>query len=330
MTPRTANTDNAAMPLDRLETMSNAPRLITPTPWDALRQFTDARIALGRAGVSQPTAAHLAFQLAHAQARDAVHLPFDSLGVAASLQNLGLSTRVLHSQAADRAMYLQRPDLGRRLDAPSLHTLAQWRATVQPTGDAQNGTGKVAIDATLDLAFVVVDGLSALAIHQNAVPLVSATLKRLQSDTAQPWSIAPVAVVEQGRVAVGDEVGAQFKANMVVVLIGERPGLSSPDSMGIYITWAPNVGTTDAARNCISNVRPAGLSVAAAAKTLHQLLTQARLKQLTGVGLKDETDSLSQLDAHPLPSHTGLVSVDPVKRLGDAEGVSSGHRHTHS
>jgi ethanolamine ammonia-lyase small subunit len=290
------------MLLDRLETMSIAPSLITPTPWDALRQFTDARIALGRAGVSQPTAAHLAFQLAHAQARDAVHLPFDGLGVAASLQSLDLSTLVLHSQATDRAMYLQRPDLGRRLDAHSLQTLAQWRATVQRNGNAQNGTTKVAIDGAFDtaidaaidpafdLAFVVVDGLSALAVHQNAVPLVSAMLKRLQSNATQPWSIAPVAIVEQGRVAVGDEVGECLNANMVVVLIGERPGLSSPDSMGIYITWAPKVGKTDAARNCISNVRPAGLSLEAAAKTLHQLLTQARIKQLTGVGLKDEAD----------------------------------------
>jgi ethanolamine ammonia-lyase small subunit len=136
----------------------------------------------------------------------------------------------------------------------------------------------------------VVDGLSSLAIHQNASPLLSALLQRLQADTTQTWSIAPVAVVEQGRVAIGDEVGEQLRANIVVLLIGERPGLSSPDSMGIYITWAPRLGNTDAARNCISNVRPAGLLVNAAAKTLHQLLTQARQKQLTGVGLKDNVD----------------------------------------
>jgi ethanolamine ammonia-lyase small subunit len=253
------------------------PALVTPTPWDTLKNFTDARIALGRAGVSLPTAAHLAFQLAHAQARDAVHLPFDPLGMQTSLQGLGLPTLRLHSQTIDRAMYLQRPDLGRRLDAASLQTLAQWQNQHRTT-------------QAFDVAFVLVDGLSALAIHQNAVPLVSLMLQRLQADTTQPWTVAPLTVVAQGRVAIGDEVGAAWRAKAVVVLIGERPGLSSPDSMGIYLTWAPKVGTTDAARNCISNVRPAGLSVDAAAATLHRLLSQARLKQLTGVGLKDDAD----------------------------------------
>jgi ethanolamine ammonia-lyase small subunit len=253
------------------------PALVTPTPWEALKNFTDARIALGRAGVSLPTSAHLAFQLAHAQARDAVHLPFDAHGIQTSLQALGLPTLRLHSQATDRATYLQRPDLGRRLDAASLQTLAEWQAQ---QGDAPG----------FDVAFVLVDGLSSLAIHQNAVALVSLMLQRLQADTSQPWTVAPLSVVAQGRVAVGDEVGAALRANTVVVLIGERPGLSSPDSMGLYLTWAPKVGTTDAARNCISNVRPAGLSVDAAALTLHRLLSKARQRQVTGVGLKDDVD----------------------------------------
>lgn len=253
------------------------PALVTPTPWDVLKNFTNARIALGRAGVSLPTSAHLAFQLAHAQARDAVHLPFDALGMESCLQRLELPTLRLHSQATDRTMYLQRPDLGRRLDAASLQTLADWQAQ---QGDAPG----------FDVAFVLVDGLSPLAIHQNAVPLVALMLQRLQADTTQPWTIAPLTVVAQGRVAVGDEVGAALRTNCVVVLIGERPGLSSPDSMGLYLTWAPKVGTTDAARNCISNVRPAGLSLDAAASTLHRLLTQARQRQLTGVGLKDDAD----------------------------------------
>jgi ethanolamine ammonia-lyase small subunit len=269
--------------------------LITPTPWDALRQFTDARIALGRAGVSLPTNAHLAFQLAHAQARDAVHLPLDANGIQASLQALGLLTLMLHSQASDRASYLKRPDLGRQLDAASLQTLAQWRATTQSNS------------AEFDLAFVVVDGLSALAIHQNAVPLVSAMLQRLQYNSTQAWRIAPMAVVEQGRVAIGDEVGAALNARMVVVLVGERPGLSSPDSMGLYLTWSPRVGKTDAERNCISNVRAAGLSIDLAAQTLHRLLAQARVKQLSGVGLKDDADRA------PLE-----VLSD---RLRDAEGI---------
>ncbi len=248
---------------------------VTPARWDTLRRYTDARIALGRAGHSLPTAAHLAFQLAHAQARDAVHLPFDVMGVAAAVQALGLESLSLHSAAIDRAGYLQRPDLGRRLDDRSRQALAQWRA---------RQTGHV------DLAFVIADGLSALAVHQNAVALMSATLARLQADPMQTWSVAPVALVEEGRVAIGDEVGHGLLANAVVVLIGERPGLSSPDSLGLYLTWAPGPGLTDADRNCISNVRPAGLSIEAAATKLHRLLAQSRLRQLTGVALKDDID----------------------------------------
>ena len=269
------------------------PALVTPTPWDALTNFTDARVALGRAGNSLPTAAHLAFQLAHAQARDAVHLPFDAHGIQASLQALGLPTLRLHSQATDRDMYLQRPDLGRRLEAASLQAMAEWQTR---RGDTKG----------FDVAFVLVDGLSSLAIHQNALPLVSLMLQRLQGDT-QPWTVAPLTVVEQGRVAIGDEVGAALRANTVIVLIGERPGLSSPDSMGIYLTWAPKVGTTDAARNCISNIRPAGLSVDAAARTLHQLLTRARQQQLTGVGLKDDVDH-ALIDPQSATPHQGRIS----------------------
>jgi ethanolamine ammonia-lyase small subunit len=278
----------------KTEPPPSLPALVTPTPWNALKNFTDARIALGRAGVSLPTSAHLAFQLAHAQARDAVHLPFDAHGVSASLQALGQPTLRLHSQATNRTLYLQRPDLGRRLDAASLQALAEWQAQ---QGDAPG----------FDVAFVLVDGLSSLAIHQNAVALVALMLQRLQADTALPWTVAPLSVVVQGRVAIGDEVGAALRAGTVVVLIGERPGLSSPDSMGIYLTWAPKVGTTDAARNCISNIRPAGLSIDAAAGTLHQLLVRARRQQLTGVGLKDDTDhALSE--PQKTPPHPPLIS----------------------
>lgn len=251
---------------------------VIPARWEALRGYTDARIALGRAGHSQPTAAHLAFQLAHAQARDAVHLAFDADGVAASLRGLGLDTLMLHSAAPDRASYLQRPDLGRRLDAASRQRLADWRA--RQGGDTPR----------FDLAIVVADGLSALAVHQNAGPLVEALLARLRADTTQAWSVAPAAVVEQGRVAVGDETGEGLLARAVVVMIGERPGLSSPDSLGLYLTWAPTVGLNDARRNCISNVRPAGLRIEAAAAKLHQLLAQSRQLGLSGVELKDERD----------------------------------------
>ena len=262
---------------------------VTPAGWGTLRRFTDARIALGRAGHSQPTAPHLAFQLAHAQARDAVHLPFDAHGVAAGVQALGLDVVHLHSAAADRATYLQRPDLGRRLDEASRKTLQQRDAT------------------PVDLAFVVGDGLSALAIHQNAVPLIAAMLARLQSEKT-PWTLGPVAIVEQARVAVGDETGAGLHARCVVVLIGERPGLSSPDSMGLYLTWAPQPGLTDANRNCISNVRPAGLAIEAAAAKLVHLLGAARTGQISGVGLKDDHDEHAALPSGGGdPSHNFLL-----------------------
>jgi len=257
--------------------------LVTPAPWSTLRRFTDARIALGRAGHSLPTAAHLDFQLAHAQARDAVHLPFDATGLSAELERAGLPTLRLHSAAADRNTYLQRPDLGRRLSTPSLQALSHYMAQARPA-------------APYDLAVVVADGLSALAVHQNAVPFIAALRERLALNSQAPWRLAPVAVVEQGRVAVGDEVGQALGARAVVVLIGERPGLSSPDSMGIYLSWAPQVGLTDAQRNCISNVRPAGLDVEAAADKLHYLLRRARTLGLTGVALKDDS-ALGGLDA---------------------------------
>lgn len=253
---------------------------VTANPWAALRQFTDARIALGRAGVSLPTTAHLDFQLAHAQARDAVHLALDVSTLAqtldAALRNPVASCQVLHSAATDRQHYLQRPDLGRRLDVASRERLSVLsRPAVAP-----------ASARPYDLAVVVVDGLSALAISQNAAPFLTQLFERL---VPQQLTIAPVCLVEQGRVAIGDEVGELLGAQAVLVLIGERPGLSSPDSLGLYLTWAPRVGLTDANRNCISNVRPAGLRYEDAAYKLHYLLTQARQRQLSGVDLKDDT-----------------------------------------
>ncbi len=277
---------------------------VTLARWAALRRFTDARIALGRAGHSLPTAAHLDFQRAHAQARDAVHLPLDAVGTAASLRALGLDTLLLHSAAPDRATYLQRPDLGRRLDDTARQTLAAWRKTHERAA----APGEA---ARFDLAFVVADGLSALAVHTNAVALVSATLARLQTETAQTWRVAPVAVVEQGRVAIGDETGEGLHANAVVVLIGERPGLSSPDSLGIYITWAPTPSLTDARRNCISNVRPAGLSIEAASAKLHQLLAQSRALQRSGIDLKDEADDLAGPDSRLGQGESGNFLLPP-------------------
>ena len=267
---------------------SEPPAPVTASPWTALRQFTQARLALGRAGHSLPTAAHLAFQLAHAQARDAVQLPLDSLGIGAGLQALGLESLLLHSAAPDRATYLQRPDLGRQLDAASQQALARWTSQQRPAPAAA---------PTFDLAWVLADGLSAQAVHQSAVALMAATLQRLQADIEFAWTVAPIAVVEQARVAIGDDIGQALRAQAVVVLIGERPGLSSPDSLGAYLSWAPRVGLTDAGRNCISNIRPAGLSIDAAAAKLHYLLTQFRLRQCSGVALKDEADTLAGLTA---------------------------------
>lgn len=252
---------------------------VIANPWAALRQFTDARIALGRAGVSLPTAAHLDFQLAHAKARDAVHLALDAPQLAQSLNaargDQQASCLLLHSAVADRPTYLQRPDLGRRLDAASRAAL-----------DALYPPAQTPSSRPYDLAFVVVDGLSALAIEQNAVPFLRILQARI---AAENWSVAPICIVEQGRVAIGDEVAERLGAKAVVVLIGERPGLSSPDSMGLYLTWMPRVGLLDASRNCISNVRPAGLGFDEAAYKLHYLLSQARQRQLSGVELKDET-----------------------------------------
>ncbi len=248
-------------------------------PWTQLRRLTPARIALGRAGTSLPTAAQLDFQFAHAQARDAVHLPFDVETLETHAQSLGLDTLRLHSAAEDRHVYLQRPDLGRRLDETSATELR----------------GRSAIyGGQHDLCIVVADGLSALAVHEHAGTM----LQHLQAyANAQSWSLAPVCLVAQGRVAVGDEVAELLGARMCVVLIGERPGLSSPDSLGAYLTWAPRVGLTDAARNCISNIRAAGLSYDTAMHKLAYLMGEAQRRQLSGVQLKDEAQIALTSDA---------------------------------
>ncbi|MEW6022206.1 MAG: ethanolamine ammonia-lyase subunit EutC [Pseudomonadota bacterium] len=245
-------------------------------PWQALRRFTAARIGLGHSGASQPTRAQLDFQLGHARARDAVHGALDTAQLSAALAPAWPAAPcplLLHSAAADRNIYLQRPDLGRQLDAPSRQLLL-----------ARHG-GAVNEDR-YDLSVVVADGLSALAVMRHTAPLLQALYARLQ---ALAWQLAPVAIVQQGRVAVGDEVGELLGAKIVLVLIGERPGLSSPDSMGLYLTWAPRVGLTDERRNCISNVRPAGLGVEDAADRLHYLLAEAHRRQLSGVHLKDDS-----------------------------------------
>ncbi|ARS47891.1 ethanolamine ammonia-lyase subunit EutC [Ectopseudomonas hydrolytica] len=242
----------------------------TENPWQQLRQLTPARIALGRAGTSLPTRAQLDFQFAHAQARDAVHLPFDHVGLREELHDRGLSTLLLRSAAGDRHTYLQRPDLGRRLHADSAEFLRDYAE--------EHGQ-------SYDLAIVIADGLSSLAVRRHSLPFLDRLLEQVAE---QGWSLAPITLVEQGRVAVADEVGQLLKAKMTVILIGERPGLSSPDSLGLYFTWAPRVGLNDAYRNCISNVRLEGLSYGMATFRLMYLMREACKRQLSGVELKDE------------------------------------------
>jgi ethanolamine ammonia-lyase small subunit len=235
-----------------------------------LRALTPARVGLGRTGVSLATQDLLDFQRCHALARDAVHARLDAASMARSLGAIaGGTVYRLHSAAADRATYLQRPDLGRRVNDAGRRLLAE-RAQAGP----------------FDLALIVADGLSALAVERHAAALVEELLPRLRNENKTGWRLAPVCVVEQGRVAVGDEIGAALGARLAAVLIGERPGLSSPDSLGVYITWEPRPGRTDAERNCISNIRAEGLSYTQAAAQLGIMLDAARSRRLTGVALK--------------------------------------------
>jgi ethanolamine ammonia-lyase small subunit len=223
-----------------------------------LRLFTPARVALGRTGHSVPTAELLRFQLDHARARDAVFQELDP-------GSLGVPHVLLRSSAGNRAAYLRRPDLGR--------TLSEGSRTLLQPGD-------------YDAAIAIADGLSATAVHHHAVPLLQALMPRLE---AEAWKLAPLTIVLQGRVAVGDEIGALLGARLVVLLIGERPGLTSPDSLGVYLTWDPRPGRTDAERNCISNVRSEGLAYEAAAGKIHFLMREAQTRKLSGVALKEDS-----------------------------------------
>jgi ethanolamine ammonia-lyase small subunit len=272
---------------------------VIDNPWQALRQFTAARIALGRAGVSLPTAPQLAFQLAHAQARDAVHLALDADTLRTQLLQAGIpgaeACQVLDSAAVDRLTYLQRPDLGRRLSDAAR---AQLSSAV--------GITQAQEDRIYDLAFVIADGLSSLAIARNAVPFLQAVQQRI---APRNWTQAPPTIVRQGRVAIGDEIGSLLRTRLVVVMIGERPGLSSPDSMGLYLSWMPRTGMTDAERNCISNVRPEGMRYDEAAGKLDYLLAEAHRRGLTGVGLKDESAGDPQALAPPRMNF--LLGDDP-------------------
>lgn len=234
---------------------------VVPDRWAALRAHTPARLALGRAGAAMPTRPLLEFGLAHARARDAVHHPLDAARLQADLARAGYASAIVHSAAPDRATYLARPDLGRRLRE----------------GESLPGEAEVVV--------AIEDGLSALAVQAHATPLLAA----LRTVNGQRWRQPAVVIALQGRVALGDEIGERMKARLVVVMIGERPGLSSPDSLGLYLTHAPRVGRTDAERNCISNVRPEGLGYAEAARKLDWLAAAALARGMSGVALKDES-----------------------------------------
>ncbi len=244
------------------------PDVLTENPWRGLRRFTDARIGLGRVGVSLPTRELLTFQIAHAQARDAVHLPLDSARLAEDLRELGGlgDPLILHSAAESRDDYLRNPPKGEMLGADSAARLEEI------AGDP------------FDLAVVIADGLSSFAAQNNSAPFLEAFRKKL-GETA----LSPPIIVEQGRVAIGDHVGEILKARAVLVLIGERPGLTSPDSLGLYFTWAPETGLHDARRNCISNVRSAGLDYGRAASRAAWLFAEAQKIDTSGVALKDRS-----------------------------------------
>lgn len=263
--------------------MSGTPR----DPWTLLDRLTPARVAIGRAGVSLPTREVLSFGLAHARARDAVHASLDRAELVGRLRALGLDTIEVESEARERATYLRRPDLGRRL-APA--SLARLRS-VAPTGGS-------------DLVLMLGDGLSATAVNAHAAELVGVVLPYIRSLQLR---LGPVVVAEGARVALGDAVGAALGARLIAVVIGERPGLSASDSLSVYLTYDPRPGCNDSGRNCISSIRPGGLEPAAAAHAFAWLVEAALTRRATGIGLKDESDAVGNV--------SGVV-----RELGAADG----------
>ncbi len=239
---------------------------LTHDPWVQLKELTTARIALGRSGGSLPTGEWLDFKLSHAKARDAVHCVFDPARIETDMHERGLHTVVVNSNADNRRTYLQRPDLGRVLNAESKPMLHD-------------------IHGQYDLVVIVSDGLSALAVHTQTAPLLAILMPKLEQ---QQWTVGPVVIARYGRVALQDEIGKIAGAKIALILIGERPGLGSPDSLGAYLVYNPKPGNTDANRNCVSNIRPEGLDHQNAAETLYYLLKESRARKISGVSLKDE------------------------------------------
>jgi ethanolamine ammonia-lyase small subunit len=236
--------------------------------WASLKQYTSARIALGRVGVSVPLRDILNFKLAHAHARDAIFAALDVPALHAELETIGMESLQLRSKAVTREVYLQRPDLGRQLDDDSSLSLKAVRS-----------------ESSYDVAFIVADGLSASAVNAHAGKVLQMVVTELRT---QNFTLAPVVLVSQGRVAISDEIGSLINARMAVILIGERPGLSSPDSMGAYLTYNPFPGLTDDARNCVSNIRPEGLDYISASSKLIWLITESLRRKISGVSLKEE------------------------------------------
>ena len=260
--------------------MSKDLKTQVPNPWDSLKKYTQARIAIGRCGTSIPTRELLDFKMSHAKAKDAVHIALNSLEVVAGLEShLDEKVYLLHSAAPGRGDYLRRPDWGRKLSTDSARYLSE-----------------LAIEQSYDLALVVADGLSSHAVEKNILPLLELLVPALQKSGI---TIAPVTVVEQGRVAIADEIAQHLNARMSVIFIGERPGLKTPDSLGIYLTYDPKPGTTDERRNCISNVRTEGLIYEHACSKLMYLIREAFQRKLSGVDLKDEQELMVETPAAP-------------------------------
>ncbi|MDB5002940.1 MAG: Ethanolamine ammonia-lyase light chain [Mucilaginibacter sp.] len=238
----------------------------------ALQEFTAARIAIGRAGTSIPLKQSLAFKLAHAHARDAVYSELDITCLTDQLKQFDLPVLHLHSMAGYREQYLQRPDFGRKLNEESILHLADHTQAN-------------------DIAIIIADGLSATAINSNVIGLLEVLIPTLRSAGLK---LADITLVEQGRVAIGDEIASALNAKLSLILIGERPGLSSADSIGAYLTYAPIPGLTDESRNCISNIRPKGLSYKQASKKIFYLVQEAFRRKLSGVELKDNAGLLGE------------------------------------
>ena len=243
-------------------------------PLNVLKEFTAARIGIGRTGVSIPLDQYLAFKLAHAHARDAVYSELDIDGLTDHLRQFELPVLHLHSKAAYREQYLQRPDLGRQLNEESASHVTEH------------------LLKNTDVLIIIADGLSATAVNHNAVNLLKILIPQLQDAGLK---LAPLCLVKQARVAIADDIGMQLAAKLSLILIGERPGLSSADSMGAYLTYNPRPGLTDESRNCISNIHPHGLHFKAAAKKIFYLVQEAFKRKLSGVGLKDNAGLLGPL-----------------------------------